>query len=127
MNSIGRRSCERIMEEKTPLSRKLCAFRCLNWKPQLKFRIQFKHFSEKLPGPIKGPTHNIVISVHTPLLCLFLSCIRESRLVSSGWKNDNKQTTGSCSNGFNGMLGLVKNIICFIQTKLHQYFELTHT
>ena len=29
------------MEEKTPLSHKLCAFRCLNSRPQLRSRIQF--------------------------------------------------------------------------------------
>ena len=39
--SNGRRSCERIIEEKTPLTHKLCAFRC--------FRIKFKYFSKKLP------------------------------------------------------------------------------
>ena len=32
LNSIGHRSCEIIMEEKTPLSNKVCAFRCLAFK-----------------------------------------------------------------------------------------------
>ena len=36
------------MEEKMPLSQKLCAFRCLNSRPQLRSRIQFKYFSDKL-------------------------------------------------------------------------------
>ena len=42
--SIGRQSCERIMEEKTPLSHKLCAFRCLNSRPQLRSPQKLQYF-----------------------------------------------------------------------------------
>ena len=45
---IGRRSCKRIMEEKTLLSHKLCAFRCLLSRPHLRSLNQLKYFSEKL-------------------------------------------------------------------------------
>ena len=48
MSSIGHRSCKRIIKEKTPLLHKLCAFRCLNLRPHLMSRNQFKSFREKL-------------------------------------------------------------------------------
>ena len=41
-DSIGRRNCERIMQEKTPLSYKLCAFRCHKTRHQLRSQIQIK-------------------------------------------------------------------------------------
>ena len=40
LGSIGRRSCERIMEEKTPLG-------ALNLRTKLRSRIQLKYVSEK--------------------------------------------------------------------------------
>ena len=46
LNSTCRRSCERIVGKNTPLSHKLCAFRCLNWRPQLRSRIKFKYLNE---------------------------------------------------------------------------------
>ena len=45
LTSIGRRSCERIMEEKTPL---LAQISCLNLRPQQRCQIHFKYFSDKL-------------------------------------------------------------------------------
>ena len=48
LNSIGRRKCERLREEKTPLLTQFVGFQILDWRPQLRSRIQFKKNSEIL-------------------------------------------------------------------------------
>ena len=48
LSSIGCQSCEKIMKEKTPLSHKLCAFRCLEFETSVEVIFKFKYFSEKL-------------------------------------------------------------------------------
>ena len=57
---FGRRENNR---RKTPLSHKLCAFRCLNSRPQLRSRIQFKFlyfFLKNYVTSEQAVSHNVL-------------------------------------------------------------------
>ena len=69
------------MEEKMPLSQKLCAFRCLNSRPQLRSRIQFKCFSEKLLFFLKNYTTSEG-AVSDNVLCYQHLCIARYQVSS---------------------------------------------